>query len=181
MITSDRGENDMASSLPTKLRHNLTCVMCMQLFNHANRVPKMLPCQHSFCLECLEQYIEKKLDNQQIPCPVCREPYCLPGEGIIAIPDNVLAKEFVTPDGADSMPAMGEVNRCDDHPDYECIFVCQTCKVGVCSKCIIASTLQESRHGKHQLHEINDTICDVKKYVVEKMEKIEGIVTAVKN
>ena len=52
----------------------LQCTICFNLFN----VPRMLPCQHTFCEGCLNKYILKTLptdnDDRTFPCPVCREP-----------------------------------------------------------------------------------------------------------
>jgi len=51
----------------------LSCPICLQCYNQ----PKALPCLHTFCEGCIEDYISKytKDGNQgsvQFPCPICR-------------------------------------------------------------------------------------------------------------
>ncbi|CAH1790768.1 unnamed protein product, partial [Owenia fusiformis] len=47
----------------------LECKICLKTLED----PKVLQCQHSFCLTCLKALVEKKKPAKQIPCPVCRE------------------------------------------------------------------------------------------------------------
>ena len=46
----------MASkSLASGLNEELTCPICLELF----KIPKLLPCLHSFCKECLKELVGK--------------------------------------------------------------------------------------------------------------------------
>ena len=54
-----------------ELEKELECSLCRDLF----REPKTLTCLHSFCLECLEIYIEKNHSNICLSCPICRTPF----------------------------------------------------------------------------------------------------------
>lgn len=42
----------------------LTCSICLERFND----PKILPCHHSFCFNCINRLKE----NRQVKCPICR-------------------------------------------------------------------------------------------------------------
>lgn len=42
----------------------LTCSICLERFNE----PKILPCHHSFCYECISPLV----NNHQVNCPICR-------------------------------------------------------------------------------------------------------------
>lgn len=46
------------------------CTICNQTF----RTPKTLPCQHTFCEQCLNKFLQKKKSkNQSLSCPRCMQ------------------------------------------------------------------------------------------------------------
>ncbi|KAH3710443.1 tripartite motif-containing protein 3-like isoform X2 [Dreissena polymorpha] len=59
----------------------LTCPICFNSFTN----PKALPCLHTFCLQCLVDYVK---DNTQFPCPTCREVIVVPPQGMSAFKDD---------------------------------------------------------------------------------------------
>ncbi|PIK47686.1 hypothetical protein BSL78_15460 [Apostichopus japonicus] len=61
----------------------LSCCICMNQF----KTPKMLPCIHSFCEECIEKYAAKQ-DGNEVPCPTCRKVCTLPEAGVKGLQTN---------------------------------------------------------------------------------------------
>lgn len=72
----------------------IKCSICLDIYS----APRALPCQHSFCSECLVPLLNKRLllkpeDYQRkiiqtIQCPECREVHVLSASGIEELPDN---------------------------------------------------------------------------------------------
>ncbi|KAI8513561.1 hypothetical protein Bbelb_078850 [Branchiostoma belcheri] len=60
---------------------SLTCSVCMLHF----RDPRVLPCLHTFCKECLQLWVTKQ---QPLECPTCREPVRLPDQGVDGLRTN---------------------------------------------------------------------------------------------
>ena len=72
-----------ASSMPPldqkrELKSLLECPICLETFDD----PRTLPCLHSFCMKCLENFVERK-HEADFKCPVCRCKFTLDEEGKI--------------------------------------------------------------------------------------------------
>ncbi|XP_070605632.1 E3 ubiquitin-protein ligase TRIM56-like [Erythrolamprus reginae] len=114
----------------------LTCTICVGHY----RQPKILPCLHTYCLDCL-----KKLQwesKQELRCPECRELVSLPDgvEGlktnffINGLLDLVPLVEAATQSACSLCPLIGQgtssvaVSHCIDCADH----LCQSCAHGHC-------------------------------------------------
>ncbi|XP_033124460.1 uncharacterized protein LOC117122812 [Anneissia japonica] len=88
----------------------LECMICFENFNQSSRLPKMLPCQHSLCLACVDRLRDLNISNntphnsvthsslpstrrQRVTCPECREDYELPKQGF---PNNITILRLMT-------------------------------------------------------------------------------------
>lgn len=65
----------------------LHCPCCMKEYNQ----PKLLPCLHSFCFECLDSNLN---DNGIGPgeaflCPICKTQCVVPARGVRAMKSNI--------------------------------------------------------------------------------------------
>ena len=91
----------------------LECSICLEQI----KSPKMLPCQHSFCLEpCLEKFFQSNILERglhTVKCPLCRQssryffvteiPDDLKLKTLLEIRINQLLAENVETAGADGM------------------------------------------------------------------------------
>jgi len=90
------------------------CRLCGEMFND----PRMLPCLHTFCLQCLENVDLPLTSTSRSPgeltCPCCREEFPLPVGGLGRLPLNVffarLAERRRTLSSVDNVDSSREVN-----------------------------------------------------------------------
>ncbi|KAK2142659.1 hypothetical protein NP493_4802g00011 [Ridgeia piscesae] len=70
--------------------HVLMCLICRNLFDDYDHQPKFLPCHHTFCKDCLREYVQHVGD--EIECPSCRKIANIPAAGIAALQTNFYVK-----------------------------------------------------------------------------------------
>ncbi|XP_078664938.1 E3 ubiquitin-protein ligase TRIM32-like [Branchiostoma floridae x Branchiostoma belcheri] len=123
------------SSLGTQIRDELSCSICLELFTR----PKVLPCQHTFCQDCLRDHASRRLPLQ---CPNCRRQVRLPPQGVAGLPDNLIVanmcerfqQQATTSEETTEQPQSG--NRCSFHPTEVHRMYCKQCQIPVCEECI---------------------------------------------
>lgn len=71
---------------------HLTCTICFNVFTK----PKALPCLHTFCEQCLREYVVSRgyEPSGEFPCPICRATVQIPAGGFQQFPDNHLVKSL---------------------------------------------------------------------------------------
>ena len=120
----------------------LECPICQEQFTE----PRVLPCQHTFCLHCLGKIREHQSTTESIPCPVCRATYHLSTAGIDDLPKNIFAAnliDIVRQDDVQVQAGSGASNTenrqlCTLETD-ECsqpaTVYCDVCDVYMCEQC----------------------------------------------
>ena len=68
-----------------------TCPICLEELRNA----KALPCLHTFCLQCLNDYWNDKAVGQNVVCPTCRNTLCIPANGLDDLPTNYIVQSLV--------------------------------------------------------------------------------------
>ena len=99
------------------------CPICREEIQN----PRLLPCIHSYCLECLERYCRDKLPGDDVPCPVCKTDFQIPKNGVAGL----LIKKFPEVQKA---PTSAESERCVEHEERLRMY-CSDCGIKVCSTC----------------------------------------------
>eukprot|EP00058_Branchiostoma_floridae_P014230 XP_002599718.1 hypothetical protein BRAFLDRAFT_249762 [Branchiostoma floridae] len=160
----------------------LTCPVCVLHF----RDPRILPCLHTFCKGCLEEWVTKQ---QPLECPTCRTQVSLPDQGVDGLRANfyvnnlldfAAAKKGAEPGGRSKFHRK---RHCDKHKKYELEFYCEVCKTLVCTAC----TVVDHRPGKdHNLVEIatvaqrkKDTLQGLLQDIDPRLKEIEASVKEV--
>ena len=125
-----------------KLKENLTCPICLELFDRDRKLAKALPCMHTICFQCVDQYIG--LQNRY-NCPICREVFKTPVGGTKALRTNTMAMNML-----DLLPKEVEFAKpkCDLHGYKECVFLCRECKVGLCNTCM-RTVMLPAKNNEH--------------------------------
>ena len=78
-----------------KMQNTRECSICLGPF----KKPKGLPCIHTFCLKCLEDYgkgSEHKPARQpgdEMACPECRQTFTIPVGGFEKLPGNFFVEQ----------------------------------------------------------------------------------------
>jgi hypothetical protein len=118
---------------------DLECPICLEQFSSEVNIPKLLPCTHDVCDQCIASLASKM-------CPVCRKPFNSDlGTNRTLLKALRLAKSaYLGPSPVLSPHLSGEQKVCGTHGDmlitYFCWkhqrFVCRMCKeTGSCSNC----------------------------------------------
>lgn len=65
------------------------CPVCWNPYDNTFRTPKLLQCQHSFCIECLAHLSLVSPVQNRLQCPLCRCPTVLPiDQAVTHLPTN---------------------------------------------------------------------------------------------
>ena len=120
----------------------LECPICQEQLSD----PRVLPCQHTFCLHCLEKIREHQSTTESIPRPVCRATYHLSIAGIDDLPKNVFAGNLIdvvhqgdlqgqTRYGSSNMVSIQLCTLDTDECSEPATVYCDVCDVYMCEQC----------------------------------------------
>ncbi|CAH1245792.1 TRIM2 [Branchiostoma lanceolatum] len=107
---------------------SLTCSVCMNTYND----PRILPCLHTFCADCLEQW---RKGNKQFTCPTCRQQVTLPGTDVSSLPPHFYIKNLQDLRALqNSIQANESCQMCESGARVE--GRCGDCHFHLCKSCI---------------------------------------------
>ncbi len=144
----------------------LHCPICTDPFND----PKLLPCGHTFCANCIQQLMNVASQGQftrilrQFNCPVCRRPVHVPVGGMQGFQNDFRVEQIKDAFEAVARAVPGERGNCDfcqsQKREVSAQFSCIQCHKQMCAIC-------ERKHADRP-HFMNHT-------VVRKDHKQKGI------
>ncbi|XP_076465457.1 tripartite motif-containing protein 2-like isoform X2 [Babylonia areolata] len=158
----------------------LKCLICREAYNQHDKMPKMLPCHHTFCLYCLCQMFRVEGEFRQaltsafrgmpmavkIQCPTCREGLITSEAELRRLPNDhtiVDLLSFVKDTGR------SEVQYCSKHQMQPLHFFCEPCIQPVCCDCTVIDHKEAKGHVVVNVDEalnkytpiLNDTMKDI--------------------
>eukprot|EP00731_Ephydatia_muelleri_P008000 Em0004g338a len=110
---------------------NITCAVCSKPYND----PRILPCLHSYCLQCLHHEIEKSGSQRMFQCPICERNTSIPVGGASVLPQNLhLGFEVEVAGYMSKMVNNSDVacDHCIDGDNGPAVVFCCTCHQFLC-------------------------------------------------
>ncbi|CAH1232877.1 TRIM2 [Branchiostoma lanceolatum] len=134
------------SGFRKQIQEELSCSICLELFKR----PKALPCQHTYCYNCLLDCAKR---SSPLKCPNCRQVVKLPPDGVEGLPDNYLIANLcetfpkqvaVSPLLSTTVPQQEQlqvdtITSCDLHQQHDLSLYCTQCDTPVCMECLDVS------------------------------------------
>ncbi|XP_059140438.1 tripartite motif-containing protein 3-like isoform X2 [Physella acuta] len=135
----------------------LKCLICREVYNEYDKLPKMLHCHHTFCMDCLFQMYRVEGEFRQsltgvfrdrpmtvkIQCPTCREGVLISETELRRLPNDHTIMEllcFVSQTGKQ------EVQYCTKHQMQPLNFFCEPCVMPVCCDCTVIDHKESKGH-----------------------------------
>ncbi|XP_052829177.1 tripartite motif-containing protein 59 isoform X3 [Octopus bimaculoides] len=178
----------------------LRCLICREVFNESEKLPKTLPCHHSFCLHCFLQMFRVEGEYRQslssafrsmpravkIQCPSCRDSIIASEDDLRRLPNDHTVLElinFVRETG------INDISYCAKHQLQPLNFFCEPCAIPVCCDCTVLDHKNTNGHNVMNITEalskytpiINDTITEMEKSKQEYLFKRAQIEQSMKH
>jgi len=67
------------------------CSICTEVFTD----PRVLPCIHTFCLKCLQNYGKDSQPGDSMACPMCRKEFTVPDDGLSGTQKNFFMEKLL--------------------------------------------------------------------------------------
>ena len=128
------------------------CPICTEVIVDS----KVLPCIHTFCLKCLEQFWNDKKPGDQVPCPFCRTPFNIPEGGLSDLPKNYFVEKLLDAqklsNTSQSIPTCDICSTVKNEVDGvlpPAVKYCVDCKNNLCNLCAKMHSVIESLKEHH--------------------------------
>lgn len=142
----------------------LKCLICRENYDDDEKMPKMLPCHHTFCLDCLQQMFRVEGEFRQnltsafrsmpvavkISCPSCREGLIASAMEIKKLPNDHTVLELVA---FVKQIGKAQVAYCSRHQLQPLNFFCEPCMQPVCCDCTVIDHKEINGHKVENVDE----------------------------
>ncbi|KAJ8367490.1 hypothetical protein AAFF_G00317410 [Aldrovandia affinis] len=168
------------SSIPSPVvrqidKQFLICSICLDRYDN----PKVLPCLHTFCERCLQNYIPAH--SLTLSCPVCRQTSILPEKGVSALQNNFFITNLMdvlqrSPGSSSEDSAVletgapcpaGQPLSCPNHGGNVMEFYCPPCETAMCQECT------GGEHAEHPTVPLRDVVEQHKASLQEQLDAVK--------
>lgn len=153
----------------------LICSICLDRYEN----PKVLPCLHTFCERCLQNYIPAH--SLTLSCPVCRQTSILPEKGVAALQNNFFITNLMdvlqrAPNSCSqeaaalnniTTVAAGQLLSCPNHGGNVMEFYCPPCETAMCQECT------SGEHGEHPTVPLKDVVEQHKASLQDQLDAVK--------
>lgn len=144
-------DNDVEPLVRSQIRDLIECTICLETFTD----PVALPCQHTFCRQCLHDFWSRADRRGTVPCPMCRKEIAVPKDGPASLEKDFKMNRLIdiyqseptttTPAAAAAAGATKETPvACSIHRTRALDVYCCDCMEVTCASCFLG------RHGGHR-------------------------------
>ncbi|XP_071089054.1 tripartite motif-containing protein 2-like isoform X2 [Haliotis cracherodii] len=164
----------------------LKCLICRENFDMDEKMPKMLPCHHTFCLDCLRQMWRVEGEFRQtltsafrgmpmavkIQCPTCRDGLITSEAEVKRLPNDHTIMELLS-----FMKETGrsDVQYCSKHQMQPLNFFCEPCIIPVCCDCTVIDHKESKGHIVVNVNEAMDKYTPILETTMEEIQVEKGV------
>ena len=163
------GGNVTKKSL-AELDREITCAICKEHYTE----PKLLPCSHYFCKDCILKLVLRVPTGKPFSCPECREEVLLPKGGIDKLQTafflNRIKATIASLEGAHG-EVVQEVSldkKCPAHKEPLIVY-CFDCGSLICTHCMVKD------HNGHKAELCKEAAPDTRKKLMEKLKPLREL------
>ena len=136
------------------------CPICTGVYTD----PRILPCVHTYCLTCIEEWSEDKQPGDELACPLCRKEFILPSNGVADLPKNFFVNNLLQVRellSVESKTSPSEACSGGEESESEVQNVasvyCAECQMKLCRQCERGHKAIKSTRS-HKLIEIGENV-----------------------
>ena len=146
-----------------KVAARLECGICHKQYKD----PKLLPCFHVFCNQCLERLVQKRDGQSVLQCPNCRRTTALPLQGVSGLQSDFHASHLF--EIQDTLAKVKEPQKiqCEKCKKSTATGFCRDCGKFICDKCTEMHQTWEE-YNTHEIATIQNVQADAASFIPPK-------------
>ena len=134
------------------LEEEITCAICHEHYTE----PKVLPCCHYYCKQCLHQLTLRKGADKPFSCPECRKDTTLPEGGLDNLPTAFFVNRMKEVHSKLEL-AHGKVEaKCEMCSEDKAEAFCRQCAKFICAFCVKSHSRMKKVYPGHKVSTLDE-------------------------